>query len=395
MNQNFIYLDNAATTPVRKEVLDAMLHFFSESYYNPSSIYNEANNIKINISLAREKIAKAINVKPSEIYFTSGGSESISWAIKSSCEIACNFKQKGHIITTAVEHQATLSTCEYMQRLGYDVSFLEVDKYGMISAAQVLNSIKDDTIFISIIYANNEIGTIMPVVQIGNELKKVNTERIKNNKNRIIFHIDGVAAVGHIDVDVASLGVDLLSMSAHKFYGPKGVGALFCNSQAMPALIYGGSQERGRRGGTENVPGIVGMGYALSLALDEMEFEVKRQAKLRDEFIDDILNNIPNTSLNGHPTKRLSNNINISFEGVSNEDLLLLLDTKGIKVSAGSACTSGSLEVSHVLLALGLSPAAAKGALRITLGKDTKKEDMNTLLKELVVMVDRLKCRDC
>ncbi|MGN1319413.1 MAG: cysteine desulfurase NifS, partial [Lachnospirales bacterium] len=335
------YFDNAATTKTRPEVVEAMMKYYSESYGNPSSVYKFAQQNKNAVEIGREQIAKAIGAETNEIYFTAGGSESDNWAIKG---IAESYANKGkHIITSSIEHHAVLHTCEYLESKGYEVTYLPVDEYGLVSVEDVKNAIREDTILISIMFANNEIGTIEPIAEIGKLA----------HENNIIFHTDAVQAVGHIEIDVKAMNIDLLSMSGHKFYGPKGIGALFIKKGIkINPYIHGGAQERRRRAGTENVPGIVGMGLAVELAVKELPEEIKRLEYLRDKLIKGILDKVPYARLNGHPTKRLPGNANISFEFVEGESILLLLDYKGVCASSGSACTSGSLDPSHVLLAI-------------------------------------------
>lgn len=375
-----IYLDHAATTAVRKEVLDTMLPCFSQNYGNPSSIYEIAREAKSLIDNARKQVATAIGAEEKEIYFTAGGSESDNWAIKG---IAESYKDKGkHIITSSIEHHAVLHTCQYLEKNGYEVTYLPVDEDGKIRIEDLEKAIRPDTILISIMFANNEIGTLQPIKEIGEIAKK----------HKIIFHTDAVQAVGHVKIDVKQMNIDMLSLSAHKLYGPKGVGALYVRKGIkLKSYIHGGAQERGIRAGTENVPGIVGLGKAIELATAEMEQENKRLIKLRDEIIDGILNNIPYTRLNGHRTDRLPANVNISFEFIEGESILLLLDMNGIYASSGSACTSGSLDPSHVLLAIGLPHEKAHGSLRMTLGIENTEEDVKKLLEVLPGIIKRLR----
>lgn len=375
-----IYLDHAATTAVRKEVLDTMLPYFSENYGNPSSIYEIAREAKKAVDNARKQVATAIGADEKEIYFTAGGSESDNWAIKG---IAENYKNKGkHIITSSIEHHAVLHTCQYLEKSGYEITYLPVDEYGKINLDDLEKAIRSDTILISIMFANNEIGTLEPIKQIGEIAKKHN----------IIFHTDAVQAVGHIKIDVKDMNIDMLSLSGHKLYGPKGIGALYVRKGIkLKSYIHGGAQERGLRAGTENVPGIIGLGKAIEIATSEMEQENKKLIKLRDEIIDGILNTIPYTKLNGHRTDRLPGNVNISFEFVEGESILLLLDMNGIYASSGSACTSGSLDPSHVLLAIGLPHEKAHGSLRMTLGIENTEEDVKKLLEVLPGIIKRLR----
>lgn len=375
-----IYLDHAATTAVRKEVLDTMLPCFSQNYGNPSSIYEIAREAKSLVDNARKQVATAIGAEEKEIYFTAGGSESDNWAIKG---IAESYKDKGkHIITSSIEHHAVLHTCQYLEKNGYEVTYLPVDEDGKIRIEDLEKAIRPDTILISIMFANNEIGTLQPIKEIGEIAKK----------HKIIFHTDAVQAVGHVKIDVKQMNIDMLSLSAHKLYGPKGIGALYVRKGIkLKSYIHGGAQERGIRAGTENVPGIVGLGKAIELATAEMEQENKRLIKLRDEIIDGILNNIPYTRLNGHRTDRLPANVNISFEFIEGESILLLLDMNGIYASSGSACTSGSLDPSHVLLAIGLPHEKAHGSLRMTLGIENTEEDVKKLLEVLLPIIKRLR----
>ncbi len=376
----YIYMDNAATTPVKKEVLEEMIPYFTEKYGNPSSVYSLGNMSKRAIEASREKVAKAINADKREIFFTGGGSEADNWAIKG---IAFGNKQKGnHIITTKIEHHAILHTCEYLQKNGFDVTYLDVDEYGMIDLEQLKNAITDKTILISIMFANNEIGTIQPIKEIGEIAKEKN----------IYFHTDAVQAIGHIKIDVKELNIDLLSMSAHKFYGPKGIGALYIRQGVkIDPLISGGGQERNRRAGTENVPAIVGMGKAIELAYENMDEHNERLIKLRDSLIQKIESNITYVRLNGHPVKRLPGNVNMCFRFIEGESLLLSLDMEGIAGSSGSACTSGSLDPSHVLLAIGLPHEIAHGSLRLSLGDFNTEDEIDYVVEKLIKIVDRLR----
>lgn len=375
-----IYFDNAATTKPRKEVIDKMLPYITEKYGNPSSIYKIARENKEAVDEARQAVAEAINAKPNEIYFTAGGSESDNWALKG---IADSYSDKGkHIITTAIEHHAILHTCEYLESKGFEVTYLPVDEYGIISVEELKSAIREDTILISVMFANNEIGSVQPIGEIG---------KLAREKG-IVFHTDAVQAVGHLPIDVEEMNIDLLSLSGHKLYGPKGIGALYVRKGIkLKPFIHGGAQERGRRAGTENVPGIVGLGEAVRLASAEMEEERARLVSLRDRLIDGILTSIPHSRLNGHPEKRLPGNVNISFEFIEGESMLLLLDMKGICASSGSACTSGSLDPSHVLLAIGLPHEKAHGSLRLTLGHFNTDEDVDAVLRELPPIVQRLR----
>ena len=381
---NFIYLDNAGTTQMRQEVVQGMMEFLTENYANPSSVYKSAGRAKQAIDEARAKVASAIGSRANEIYFTGSGSESINWAVKA---IAEGHAGK-HIITTAVEHHASLYTCQALEKAGYDVTYLGVDDRAMVTAQQVKDALRPDTVLVSIMMANNEVGTIMPIAEIGKVIAEANATR----ENKVFFFTDAVQAVGHIPVDVNELGVDLLAMSGHKVYGPKGVGALYIRRGVkLNPLIHGGGQERGRRGGTENVAGIVGMGIACELAIAEIDEKAKKHAELRDYLIKEILEQIPHSRLNGHPSERLPGNVNITFEFIEGEGMLLLLNAQNIGASSGSACTSGSLEPSHVLMATGLPHEMAHGSLRLTFGRETEKADLDKLLEVLPGIVGRLR----
>ncbi|MDE6182141.1 MAG: cysteine desulfurase NifS [Eubacteriales bacterium] len=375
-----IYLDNAATTRIRPEVAKVMIEHLEEAYGNPSSVYKIARENKNIIEENREKVAKAINAEKNEIYFTGGGSESNNWALKG---IAESYKNKGkHIITTNVEHHAILHVCNYLETIGYEVTYLPVDEKGNISLDDLKNAIRKDTILISIMFANNEIGTINPIAEIGAIAKE----------NGILFHTDAVQATGHTEIDVKAMNIDLLSMSAHKFYGPKGIGALYIKKGIkITPLIHGGGQERSRRAGTENIVGIIGMGTAIELAIKELKSEEERLTKLRDKFIDGILEKVPYCWLNGTRENRMAGNCNISFEFIEGESILLLLDMNNICASSGSACTSGSLDPSHVLLAIGLPHEKAHGSLRVSLGLFNTEEDVDYLLEKLPPIVARMR----
>lgn len=375
-----IYLDHAATTYTKKEVLDEMLPYFTQEYGNPSSVHSFGRRTKKAIDEAREKTAKALNAKFDEIFFTEGGTESDNWAIKG---VALANRNKGkHVITSAIEHHAVLYTCQYLEKMGFEVTYLPVDKYGMVDPKQVEMAIRPDTILVSIMFANNEIGTIQPIKEIGSITKE----------KGVYFHTDAVQAVGHVNIDVNDMNIDLLSLSAHKFYGPKGIGALYIRKGTkLSPLLHGGAQERNRRAGTENIPGIIGLGKAIELACDHMETSDKKLTRLRDRLIDGIMARIDNVILNGHPTSRLPGNVNMSFEFIEGESLLLSLDIKGIAASSGSACTSGSLDPSHVLLGIGLTHEIAHGSLRMTLGDDNTDDDVDYVLEVLPQIVDRLR----
>lgn len=374
------YFDNAATTQVRPEVAKEIIPYFTESFGNPSSIYKIAQKNKNAVEKARGQVAAAIGADTNEIYFTAGGSEADNWAIKG---IAESYASKGkHIITSCIEHHAVLHTCEYLETKGYEVTYLPVDEYGMVSLEDLKNAIREDTILITIMFANNEIGTIQPIAEIG----KVAHE------HGVLFHTDAVQAVGHVEIDVKAMNIDMLSMSGHKFYGPKGIGALYIRKGIkLNPLIHGGAQERRRRAGTENVPGIVGMGLAAELATKELSTEIPRLTALRDKLINSILEKVPYSRLNGHSTKRLPGNANISFEFIEGESILLLLDYKGICASSGSACTSGSLDPSHVLLAIGLPHEKAHGSVRLSMGHFTTEEQVDYVIQELPPIIERLR----
>ena len=378
--EKLIYLDNAATTALKPEVFEAMKPFFLENYSNPNSIYTFAQQSKKAVDEARETIAALIGAKPNEIYFTAGGSESDNWAIKG-CAEALASKGK-HMITTKIEHHAVLHTCEYLEKKGVEVTYLDVDADGRISLEQLEQAIRPDTFLISIMFANNEIGTIEPVREIGAIAKK----------HGVLFHTDAVQAFGHVPVQVDELNIDMLSASAHKFHGPKGVGFFYMrNSVKLGAYLHGGAQERSRRAGTSNVPGIVGMAKAAQLAVDGMEEHSKKIAAVRDHLIERVLAEVPFSKLNGHREQRLPNNANFCFRFIEGESLLIMLDQKGICASSGSACTSGSLDPSHVLLAIGLPHEIAHGSLRLTLSEETTMEDVDFVADSLKAIVERLR----
>ena len=380
MNDKLIYLDNAATTKTRPEVLEAMLPYFSTYYANPSAVYNFSSKIRNNIAMAREIIADSLSANSREIYFTSGGTESDNWAIKLTVSA---YETKGkHIITSKIEHPAVLNTCAYLEGLGYEITYLNVDNEGFVSLEELEKSIRADTVLISIMFANNEIGTIQNIKAIGEIAQK----------NSVVFHTDAVQAYAHTNIDVKELGIDLLSASAHKFGGPKGVGFLYINSELkIKSFIHGGSQERKRRAGTENVPGIIGMAKAASLSLADMNKSGEHTKNLQNYLIERLRNEFEGVHINGSLEKRLSGNINVRFEKVSSELLLIMLDNKNICVSAGSACSSGSLEPSHVLLAIGLDADAARECIRISLSDDNTKEELDVLLEVLKEVVPRLR----
>lgn len=378
--KKLIYLDNAATTQVDEEVFETMKPYFCELYANPSSIYSFAGQSSKAVEDAREKIAHLINAKAREIYFTGGGSESDNWTLKS---IAEQYSKKGkHIITTKIEHHAILHTAEYLEKQGYEITYLDVDEYGRISLAELEKAIRPDTILISIMAANNEIGTIEPLEEIG-RIAKV---------HGVLFHTDAVQAFGHIPIDVERMNIDLLSASGHKIHGPKGIGILYVRKGVkISSFIHGGAQERKRRAGTHNVPGIVGMGKAAELAERRMKDSMEYLQELRDYTIDRIEKEIPYCRLNGDRVDRLPNNINFCFRFVEGESLLIMLDSKGICASSGSACTSGSLDPSHVLLAIGLPHEIAHGSLRMTISESIKKEDMDETVDYLKEIIERLR----
>jgi cysteine desulfurase len=375
-----IYMDYAATTYTKPEVLEEMIPYFTQFYGNPSSIYSISRETKKALDKARMRVAKAINADPNEIYFTGGGSEADNWAIKG---IAFAHQNKGnHIITTTIEHHAVLHACEYLEKHGFEVTYLDVDAEGIIKLEDFKNAIKENTILVTMMMANNEIGSVQPVKEIG----EICRER------KIFFHTDAVQAVGHIDVDVKEMNIDLLSLAAHKFYGPKGVGALYIKKGIkIHNLVHGGGQEKNRRAGTENVAGIVGLGKALELSVDNLAEHNKKLTYLRDKLIDGLLQ-IPHTRLNGPKGEnRLPGNVNVCFRFIEGESVLLMLDAMGICASSGSACTSGSLDPSHVLLAIGLPHEIAHGSLRLSIGDGTTEEEIDYVLKTVPSIVQRLR----
>lgn len=380
MEKRFIYADNAATTKVSEPVLQAMMPYFTEQYGNASSIYELGRSAKKALETARETVAKSIGAEPSEIFFTSCGSESDNWAIRSVCERLAA-KGKKHIITSVFEHHAILHTCQAMEKNGFEVTYLPVYENGIVKPEDVKNAIREDTAIVTIMYANNEIGTIQPVEEIAAICKE----------KGVIFHTDAVQAVGHVKIDVHAQGIDMLSISGHKIHAQKGVGALYVRKGIpMTNLIYGGAQERNRRAGTENIPAIVGFAKAMELANTDIEERGRKTAVLRDRLIEGILK-LPRTRLNGDREKRLPGTVNISIEGVEGESLLLMLDMNGICASSGSACTSGSLDPSHVLLALGLKHEVAHGSLRLSINEDTTDEDVDYILEVVPKVVNRLR----
>ena len=375
-----IYMDNAATTAVKPEVFEKMKPYFMENYSNPSSVYSFAGEAKKAVDDARDIIAGALNAKAAEIYFTGGGSEADNWAIKATAEA---YKNKGkHIITSAIEHHAVLHTCGWLERHGYEVTYLPVDENGTVSPEKVEEAIRPDTILISIMFANNEIGTIEQIKEIGEIAEK----------HGVLFHTDAVQAFGHVPIDVQEMHIDMLSASGHKFHGPKGIGFMYMrNGLKLGSFIHGGAQERSRRAGTHNVPGIVGMGEATRIAMEQLEANAAKETEVRDYLIARVEKEIPYIKVNGHRENRLPNNINICFRFIEGESLLIMLDQKGICASSGSACTSGSLDPSHVLLAIGLPHEIAHGSLRLTISEDTTKEDADFVVDNLKSIVERLR----
>lgn len=378
--KQMIYLDNAATTRTRPEVVEAMLPYFSEYYGNPSSIYEFSTPCRKAMSDCRAVLAQSLGVKANEIYFTAGGTEADNWALTAAAE-ACAAKGK-HIITSKIEHHAVLHTCQYLEKRGFEVTYLNVDEAGIVRLEELKKAIRPDTILISIMYANNEIGTLQPIEEIGAIARE----------HGILFHTDAVQAYGHVPISADACGIDMLSASAHKFGGPKGVGFLYIRSGLkLGAFMHGGAQERRRRGGTENVPGIAGMGRAAQLALLDMEERQQKERQLRDYLIDRVLKEVPYTRLNGHRTRRLANNANFAFQFIEGESLLIMLDMEGICGSSGSACTSGSLDPSHVLLAIGLPHEIAHGSLRLTVSAENTKEEMDRTVEAIKAIVQKLR----
>ena len=381
-----VYLDHAGTTPLDAKVLEAMIPYFSQHFGNPSSLHTVGQEARYALDEARERVAGVLNCRPREVVFTGGGTESDNAAIHG---VATALHETGnHIITSSVEHHAVLHACQYLESQGFEVTYLPVDAEGMVQPESVYNAINERTTLVTIMYGNNEIGTINPISEIAKSIK----ERAGELSRTIVFHTDAVQAAGYLDLDVASQGVDLLSLSGHKFHGPKGTGVLYIKrgTPYLP-LIHGGGQERERRSGTENIPGIIGLSLALESANAIRDETGQRCSALRDRIIGSVLEQIPGTRLNGHATERLPNNANFSFTGVEGEPILLGLDVAGIAASSGSACSSGSLEPSHVLLALGQSAETARGSLRLTLGRDNTDEEVDYLLGVLVDLVQRLR----
>ena len=375
-----IYLDNAATTQVYPEVLDAMLPYFTEHYGNPSAIYSFAGESKKAVDEARANVAALINARTEDIYFTGGGSESDNWALKATAEA---YKSKGnHIITSKIEHHAILHTCEWLEQHGYEVTYIDVDENGVLKLDELKKAIRPTTILISVMFANNEIGTIQPIKEIGQIAKE----------HGILFHTDAVQAYGHVPINVDELNIDMMSASGHKINGPKGIGFLYIRTGVkIRSFIHGGAQERKRRAGTENVPGIVGFGKAAEIAAANMEERIKYESELRDYLMDRVMAEIPYARINGRRENRLPNNANFSFQFIEGESMLIMLDDKGICGSSGSACTSGSLDPSHVLLAIGLPHEIAHGSLRLTLSEETTKEDIDYTVDSLKAIVARLR----
>ena len=375
-----VYMDYAATTYVKPEVLDEMMPYFTEKFGNPSSFYGISRETKKAIDSGREKISKALNCDLNEVYFTGGGSEADNWAIKG---IAWAHKNKGnHIITTKIEHHAVLHTCEYLEKNGFEVTYLDVNEEGFIDLEELKNAITDKTILVSIMFANNEIGTIQPIKEIG----EICRER------KVFFHTDAVQAVGNVKIDVKEMNIDLLSLAGHKIYGPKGIGVLYVRKGIkIDNLIHGGGQERARRAGTENIAAIVGLGKAVELATENLDEHAKKMTALRDKLIDGLLK-VPHTRLNGpRGDKRLPGNVNVTFEFIEGESILLSLDFEGVCASSGSACTSGSLDPSHVLLAIGLPHELAHGSLRLTLGEGSTEEDVDYVIEVVPPIIERLR----
>ncbi len=378
--EKIIYLDNAATTKVRQEVVDAMLPYFTEQYGNPSSVYKFAGESKKAVDNARDIIAKSLNTNSQDIYFTAGGSESDNWVLKATAEA---YRSKGkHIITSKIEHHAILHTCNYLEKEGYEITYIDVDENGIVKLDELEKAIREDTILISIMFANNEIGTIQPIKEIGEIAHKYN----------VIFHTDAVQAYGHIPIDVEDMNIDMLSASGHKLNGPKGIGFLYIKKGLkLRSFVHGGAQERRRRAGTENVTGIVGFGKAVEIAMNNMQERIDKEIALRDRLIEKVLKRVPYTRLNGDRTKRLPNNVNFSFQFIEGESLLIMLDMKGICASSGSACTSGSLDPSHVLLAIGLPHEIAHGSLRLTLSEENTEEEIDYVVDAIAEIVERLR----
>ena len=380
MDKRFVYADNSATTKISKPVLDAMMPYLTEHYGNASSIYSLGMDSAKAILKARETVAKAIGAKTGEIYFTSGGSESDNWAIKGAAEVGAS-KGKKHIVTTVFEHHAVLHTCQYLEKHGFEVTYVPVDEMGLVHVSDIEKAIRDDTCLVTVMFANNEIGTIQPIAKIGALCRE----------KKVLFHTDAVQAIGNVEINVAEMNIDLLSMSGHKIHAPKGVGAMYMRAGInLPNLIHGGAQERSKRAGTENVAGIVAFATAVSECTKNIAEKQERLSKIRDRIIAE-LTKIPESRLNGDPIKRLPGNVNISFRGIEGESLLLSLDLEGICASSGSACTSGSLDPSHVLLAIGLPHSTAHGSLRLSLSDENTEEDADYICEVVPRVVEKLR----
>lgn len=380
MDKRFVYADNSATTKISKPVLDAMMPYLTEHYGNASSIYSLGMDSAKAILKARETVAKAIGAKTGEIYFTSGGSESDNWAIKGAAEVGAS-KGKKHIVTTVFEHHAVLHTCQYLEKHGFEVTYVPVDEMGLVHVSDIEKAIRDDTCLVTVMFANNEIGTIQPITEIGALCRE----------KKVLFHTDAVQAIGNVEINVAEMNIDLLSMSGHKIHAPKGVGAMYMRAGInLPNLIHGGAQERSKRAGTENVAGIVAFATAVSECTKNIAEKQERLSKIRDCIIAE-LTKIPESRLNGDPIKRLPGNVNISFRGIEGESLLLSLDLEGICASSGSACTSGSLDPSHVLLAIGLPHSTAHGSLRLSLSDENTEEDADYICEVVPRVVEKLR----
>ena len=380
MDKRFVYADNSATTKISKPVLDAMMPYLTEHYGNASSIYSLGMDSAKAILKARETIAKAIGAKTGEIYFTSGGSESDNWAIKGAAEVGAS-KGKKHIVTTVFEHHAVLHTCQYLEKHGFEITYVPVDEMGLVHVSDIEKAIRDDTCLVTVMFANNEIGTIQPIAKIGALCRE----------KKVLFHTDAVQAIGNVEINVAEMNIDLLSMSGHKIHAPKGVGAMYMRAGInLPNLIHGGAQERSKRAGTENVAGIVALATAVSECTKNIAEKQERLSKIRDRIIAE-LTKIPESRLNGDPIKRLPGNVNISFRGIEGESLLLSLDLEGICASSGSACTSGSLDPSHVLLAIGLPHSTAHGSLRLSLSDENTEEDADYICEVVPRVVEKLR----
>lgn len=376
----FVYLDNAATTATKPEVVEAMLPYFTENFGNPSSVYDFAAKNKKAVNDSRQIIADALKADIRDIYFTAGGSEADNWALIATAEA---YEGKGkHIITSRIEHHAILHTCDYLEKRGFEITYIDVDENGIIKLDQLKKAIRPDTILISVMFANNEIGTVQPIKEIGAIAKE----------HGVLFHTDAVQAFGQLPIDVDDMNIDMLSASGHKLHGPKGIGILYIRKGLkLRSFIHGGAQERKRRAGTENVPGIVGFGKAVSIAVSTMEERIRKETEVRDYLIEKIEEKIPYCRLNGHRTKRLPNNVNFSFQFIEGESLLIMLDMEGICASSGSACTSGSLDPSHVLLAIGLPHEIAHGSLRLTLNEDITKDDVDYVVDKISGIVEKLR----